>query len=165
VRRDSTNRSDSTGGENLSRMVATNLAEQEPETLDQQRAKAVDVACDIIDISSGPAGADNKASGVNTWGSLGTVRSFAGHGVIYSSGQEARILKPTLLPSSYYGRRPLHNQIRKGHKLGVHVVRGFDQAIWDKLHPPKIPSQPAQAAEHGTSTLGSGAPSNSRRKT
>jgi hypothetical protein len=165
VRGDSISRSDTTNGENLSRMVATNLADQEPETLDQQRAKAVDVACDIIDISSGPAGADNKASGVNTWGSLGTVRSFAGHGVIYANAHEARILKPTLLPSAYYGRRPLQNYIRKGHKLGVHVVRGFDQTIWDKLHPPKIPSQPAQPAGQGTSTSGAGAPSNSRRKT
>lgn len=165
VRRDSTNRPDSTGGENLSRVVAANLTEQEPETLDQQRAKAVDVACDIIDISSGPAGADNKASGVNTWGSLGTARSFDGHGVIYANAQEARILKSTLLPSTYYGRRPLQNYIRKGHKLGVHVVRGFDQAIWDKLHPPKISGQPVQAAQQGTSASGSGQQSNSRRKT
>jgi hypothetical protein len=156
---------DSAVGENLSRVVAANLAEQEPETLDQQRAKAVDAACDIIDISSGPAGADNKASGVNTWGSLGTARTFDGHGVIYANAQEARILKSTLLPSTYYGRRPLQNYIRKGHKLGVHVVRGFDQAIWDKLHPPKTAGQPVQAAERGTSASGSGALSNPRRKT
>jgi hypothetical protein len=165
VRRDSANRSDSAGGENLSRVVAANLAEQEPETLGQQRDKAVDVACDIIDTSSGPAGADNKASGVNTWGSLGTARTFDGHGVIYANAWEARILKSTLLPSTYYGRRPLQNYIRKGHKLGVHVVRGFDQTIWDKLHPPKITGQPVQAAEQGTSASGSGAPSNPRRKT
>jgi hypothetical protein len=165
LRRDSTSRPESVRGENLSRIVASNLAEQEPETLDQQRTKAVDAACDIIDISSGPAGADNKASGVNTWGSLGTARSFDGHGVIYANAQEARILKSTLLPSTYYGRRPLQNYIRKGHKLGVHVVRGFDQAIWDKLHPPKISGQPVQAAEQGTSASGSGAPSNPRRKT
>jgi hypothetical protein len=165
LRRDSTSRPESVRGENLSRIVASNLAEQEPETLDQQRTKAVDAACDIIDISSGPAGADNKASGVNTWGSLGTARSFDGHGVIYANAQEARILKSTLLPSTYYGRRPLQNHIRKGHKLGVHVVRGFDQAIWDKLHPPKISGQPVQAAEQGTSASGSGAPSNPRRKT
>jgi hypothetical protein len=165
VRRDSANRSDSAGGENLSRVVAANMAEQEPETLGQQRDKAVDVACDIIDTSSGPAGADNKASGVNTWGSLGTARTFDGHGVIYANAWEARILKSTLLPSTYYGRRPLQNYIRKGHKLGVHVVRGFDQTIWDKLHPPKITGQPVQAAEQGTSASGSGAPSNPRRKT
>jgi hypothetical protein len=165
LRRDSTSRPDSVRGENLSRIVASNLAEQEPETLDQQRTKAVDAACDIIDISSGPAGADNKASGVNTWGSLGSARSFHGHGVIYANAHEARILKSTLLPSTYYGRRPLQNYIRKGHKLGVHVVRGFDQAIWDRLHPPKVSGQPVQAAEQGTSASTSGAPSNPRRKT
>ena len=164
LRRDSASRPDPVGGENLSRVVAANLAEQEPETLDQQRAKAVDVACDLIDVSSGPAGADNKASGVNTWGSLGTVRSFSGHGVIYANAHEARILKPTLLPSTYYGRRPLQNYIRKGHKLGVHVVRGFDQAIWDRLHPPKVAGQPVQAAEQGTSASGPGVSSNSRSK-
>lgn len=165
VRRESTSRPDPAGGENLSRIVAANLAEQEPETPDQQRAKAVDAACDIIDISSGPAGADNKASGTNTWGSLGTARSFDGHGVIYANAHEARILKSTLLPSTYYGRRPLANYIRKGHKLGIHVVRGFDQAIWDKLHPPKVTGQPVQAAQQGTSASRSGAPSNPRRKT
>lgn len=165
VRRGSSLASDSVRGENLTRMVANNLAEQEIETPEQQRAKIADAVCDIIDISSGPAGADNKASGANSWGSLGTVRSFVGHGVIYANAREARILKSTLLPSAYYGRRPLANYIRKGHKLGVAVVRGFDQAIWDKLHPPKIASPTAQKAQAGASTSASGAPPNSRRKT
>lgn len=165
IRRDSGSRANPPGSENISRMLATNLAEQEPETADQQRAKTVDAACDLIDISSGPAGADNKASGVNSWGSLGTVRSFDGHGVIYADAYEARILKPTLLPSAYYGRRPLQNYIRKGYKLGVHVVRGFDQATWDRLHPKKVPSQSAKTADQGTSVSGSGRPPNARHKT
>ncbi|KAM0717184.1 hypothetical protein Q7P37_007036 [Cladosporium fusiforme] len=165
ARRDSGSRTNPARSENLMRTVATNLTEQGPETPEQQREKAADAARDIIDISSGPGGADNKASGANTWGSLGTVRSFAGHGVIYANGQEARILKSTLLPSSYYGRRPLANYIRKGHKLGVSVVRGFNQAIWDRLHPSKIASLQAQKAEAGTSTSASGAQPEARRKT
>jgi hypothetical protein len=155
MRRDSSSRSDAAARENLARTAATNLAQQEPETLEQQRAKAADVACDIIDITSGPT-ADNKASGVNAWGNYGTVRSYAGYGVIYANEREARILKSTLLPSTYYGRRPLANYIRKGHKLGVAVVRGFDQAIWDRLHPQKPGNPTAQKAEAGTSTSGSG---------
>lgn len=165
IRRDSGARSETSGSENLLRTVATNLAEQEPETPEQQRERAADAARDIIDISIGPGSADNKASGVNHWGSLGTVRSFAGHGVIYANGHEARILKSTLLPSAYYGRRPLANYIRKGHKLGISVVRGFDQAIWDRLHPSKPAGPRTQNAEEGTSTSASGAPPNARRKT
>ena len=161
MRRDGSSRSDAAARENLARTAATNLAQQEPETLEQQRAKAADVACDIIDITSGPT-ADNKASGVNTWGNYGTVRSYAGHGVIYANEKEARILKSTLLPSTYYGRRPLANYIRKGHKLGVAVVRGFDQAIWDRLHPQKPGNPTVQKAEAGTSTSASGAPPNIR---
>jgi len=161
MRRDSSSRSDAAARENLARTAATNLAQQEPETPDQQRAKAADVACDIIDITSGPT-ADNKASGVNAWGNYGTVRSYAGYGVIYANEREARILKSTLLPSKYYGRRPLSNYIRKGHKLGVAVVRGFDQAIWDRLHPQKPDNPTTQKAEAGTSTSASGAPPEAR---
>lgn len=164
-RRESGSRSDAARGDSLLRTVATNRTELEPETPEQQREKAADAARDLIDISTGPGGADNKASGANAWGSLGTVRAYSGHGVIYANAREARILKSTLLPSSYYGRRPLANYIRKGHKLGVAVVRGFDQAIWDRLHPSKIGSSKAQKAEGGTSTSASGAPPNARRKT
>jgi hypothetical protein len=99
---------------------------------------------------------------VNVWGNYGTVRSYAGHGVIYANEREARILKSTLLPSTYYGRKPLSNYIRKGHKLGVAVVRGFDQAIWDRLHPQKPGSPNTQKAEAGTSTSASGAPPGTR---
>lgn len=164
-RRESGSRSNPARGENLMRTVATNLTEHDPDTPEQQREKAADAARDIIDISTGPGGADNKASGSNAWGSLGTVRSFAGHGVIYANGREARILKSTLLPSAYYGRRPLANYIRKGHKLGVSVVRGFDQSIWDRLHPSKVSGPKAQKAEEGTSTSASGTQPEARRKT
>ncbi|KAF7194137.1 putative phospholipase [Pseudocercospora fuligena] len=118
-----------------------------PETVEQQRAKAVEAACDIIDISTGPGGADNRAHGNTTYGRAGAVRNYATCGVIYSDDRDATILKPTLLPSSYYGRRPLANYIRKGHAIGIPVTRGFDQSVWDKLHPPKKGAKMAKAKQ------------------
>ncbi|PNS14680.1 hypothetical protein CAC42_1702 [Sphaceloma murrayae] len=112
-----------------------NLGDLEVETPEKQRERAVERACDIIDITSGPDGADNKASGTVTYGRYGPLRTYAAAGVIYANAVDAHILKPNLQPSSYYGRRPLANYIRKGRKLGIPVVRGFDQATWDKLHP------------------------------
>lgn len=144
----------------LLRVATANLIEEEPETPAQLREKAVDAACDIIDISTGAGGPDNKASGTSTYGN----RTYSSWGVIYANEREARLLKPSLLPSDYYGRKPLAGYIRKGHKLGVKVVRGFDQAAWDKLYPPKAGAEYKQAAR-GTATSASGAPPNRRKKT
>ena len=149
--------------ENLLRAATSNLLEGEPETPEQIREKAVQAACDMIDISTGGDGADNKASGTTTYGRQGALRTYVSYGVIYANEREARLLKPSLLPSAYYGRRPLANYIRKGHKLGVNVVRGFDQAVWDKMYPPKSGAK-ATKAEQGTATSASGAPPSTRRK-
>ncbi|KAK0259677.1 hypothetical protein B0A54_15600 [Friedmanniomyces endolithicus] len=148
--------------EYLLRTATMNLVEAN-ETPEEQRAKAVEVACDIIDISSGPGGSDNKASGICTYGRQGVVRTYPQHGVIYANEREARILQPALMPSTYYGRRPLAGYIRKDHKLGVPVVRGFDQTMWDKLHPTKH-SKKADKAEAGVATSASGAPPKRRRR-
>lgn len=144
--------------EDLLRTVTSTLAEGEPQTLQQIRAKAVEAACDIIDISTGPNGHDNKATGDTLFGNNGSPRSYASYGVIYANEREARILKPSLLPSEYYGRRPLANYIRKGHKLGIPVVRGFDQRVWNKLHPPKNTSRAAKAAKGAASSASNVAP-------
>ena len=149
--------------ENLLRTATSNLVEGEPETPELQRGKALEAACDIIDVSSGPGGADNKASGTSTYGRQGPLRNYASFGVIYANGREARLLKPSLMPSSYYGRRPLANYIRKGYKLGIQVVRGFDLSVWGKLHPPKSGPKVSKA-ERGTATSASGALPNARRK-
>ena len=146
--------------QSLLRVATANLIEEEPETPKKLRAKAVEAACDIIDVSTGPGGPDNKASGTSTYGS----RTYATWGVIYANEREARLLKPSLLPSDYYGRKPLAGYIRKGHTLGIRVVRGFDQPAWDKLHPPKTGPE-VRKAEQGTSTSTSGAPPNQRKKT
>lgn len=150
--------------ENLLRAVTSSLAgDGETETPEQIRERAIEGARDMIDISSGP-NVDNKAAGATTYGRQGAVRSFATYGVIYSNDREARLLKPSLLPSNYYGRRPLANYIRKGHKLGVRVVRGFDQDAWDRLYPAKTTPK-AKRAEHGAATSASGIPPSIRRKT
>jgi len=128
---------------------------KEDDTPEKEQKRAVEVAGDIIDIATGADGVDNKASGTATYGYNGTMRTYALAGVIYANATEAHILKPSLLPSSYYGRRPLANYIRKGRKLGIPVVRGFDQSAWDKLYPPKKSSRMAKAQE-GVSSSQSG---------
>ncbi|KAL9109519.1 MAG: hypothetical protein Q9227_005854 [Pyrenula ochraceoflavens] len=72
-------------------------------------------------------------------------RPFRNHSVIFVNATEAQILRPSLLPSSSRGRRPL-NAIRKGRQIGVAVVRGFDSEAWHKLYPPdKMTARVAQA--------------------
>ncbi|KAI9650879.1 hypothetical protein NHQ30_000914 [Ciborinia camelliae] len=56
--------------------------------------------------------------------------------VIYKNCEEAFILKPSLCPSAYYGRRPL-TKIRNGACVGIAVVRGFNWKAWYKLQTPK----------------------------
>jgi hypothetical protein len=149
--------------ENLLRTATANLVvEGETETPEQIRDRAVEAACDIIDVSSGP-NVDNKAAGATIYGHQGAIRTFATYGVIYANKRQARLLKPSLLPSNYYGRRPLANYIRKGHDLGIKVVRGFNQAAWDRLYPPKSGSK-TKKAEQGTATSASGIPPSVRRK-
>ncbi|CAK3872501.1 related to phosphatidic acid-preferring phospholipase A1, contains DDHD domain [Lecanosticta acicola] len=140
--------------DNLLRAATTNLFEDEPESIEQQRHRAVEAACDIIDVSTGAGGVDNKAYGEATYGRAGAVRTYGTCGVIYANEREAKILKPTLLPSAYYGRRPLANYVRKNHKIGIPVVRGFDQSKWDKLYPPKKGGAMQEKAERGVAAAG-----------
>ena len=150
--------------ENLLQTVTANLVEADIDTPVQEREKAVEAASDVIDIATGPGGYDNKAAGVPSYGRQGPPRSYAFHGVIYANEKEARILKSSLLPSAYYGRRPLANYIRKNFKLGIKVVRGFDEERWEKLHPSKVTATSLKA-EQGVATSASGAPPTRRRKT
>ncbi|KAL6706503.1 hypothetical protein ACN47E_005442 [Coniothyrium glycines] len=137
-----------------------------PETVDdpeQERREIVENACDLIDISTGPSGPDHKAAGDLEYGADGRKRLYLKAGIIYANDTEAYILKPTLQPSDYYGRRPLANYIRKGRTIGVSVVRGFDQSTWDKLHPSKNTPK-AQAAREGVSSAQAGTPQYRRQK-
>jgi hypothetical protein len=138
--------------------------DEEPVSSEKEREHAVEVACDIIDIAAGIDGTDNKASGTSTYSSGGgRPRWYPTAGVIYANATDAHILKPNLQPSAYYGRRPLANYIRKNRKLGIAVVRGFDQAVYDRLYPTKK-SSTLTKAEEGVSTSQSGAPLNRRQK-
>ena len=85
----------------------------------------------------------------------GKGRRYANSGVIYKNEREAFILRPSLLPSAYYGRRPLA-KIRRGFAVGIPVVRGFSWKTWDKIHPTKKTVLSARA-EEGAEASQSGA--------
>lgn len=131
---------------------------------EQERRDIVDNVCDLIDISTGTVGPDNKAAGDLEYSVDGKKQLYRRAGVIYADESEAYILKPTLQPSNYYGRRPLANYIRKGRSIGLAVVRGFDQATWDWLYPTKSTAL-SQAAHAGVSTSQAGLTPEQRRKT
>ena len=137
--------------------------EDELDTPNKRREREVEAACDIIDVTAGAGGPDNKAAGTVTYGRNGSMNTYSLAGVIYADATEAHILKPSLQPSSYYGRRPLANYIRKGRQLGIPVTRGFDQAAWDKLYPPKKDAV-TRKAEEGVSSSQSGVLPDRRQK-
>lgn len=143
-------------------LVQSTLPEEELDPESERRA-IVENACDLIDISTGPNGPDNKAAGDTTYSHDGRKRLYRDAGVIYADEKEAYLLRPSLQPSDYYGRRPLANYIRKGRSIGVRVVRGFDQALWDKLHPSKK-TPIAMKAREGVSSAQAGIPPQSRQK-
>ncbi|KAF9870547.1 ddhd domain-containing protein [Colletotrichum karsti] len=60
-------------------------------------------------------------------------KSYASYHVIYKNASQAFLLKPSLKPSAYYGRRPVA-KIMKGMTIGIPVVRGFDRKLWERLH-------------------------------
>ncbi|KAI0016280.1 DDHD domain-containing protein [Xylariomycetidae sp. FL0641] len=67
---------------------------------------------------------------------LQTQRKFEHYHVIYKDETTAFLLKPSLKPSAYYGRRPVA-KIAKGFTIGIPVVRGFDYEAWKKKHQKK----------------------------
>jgi len=68
------------------------------------------------------------------------ARKFDQYHVIYKDETTAYLLKPSLKPSAYYGRRPVA-KIMKGFPLGIAVVRGFDPEVWAKKHQKKSKQQ------------------------
>jgi hypothetical protein len=74
------------------------------------------------------------------------TKRFPNSHVIYKDSKNAFILKPSLQPSEYYGRRPLA-KIKKGITVGVHVMRGFDWKTWEQLHPNKKSKSTIKAEE------------------
>lgn len=63
-------------------------------------------------------------------------RSYPSHHVLYRNERAAFLLKPSLKPSAYYGRRPLQ-KIMRGMTVGIPVIRGFDRDSWSELHEKK----------------------------
>ncbi|KAL6887129.1 DDHD domain-containing protein [Trichoderma evansii] len=76
-------------------------------------------------------------------------RSYSSYSVLYKDQTNAFLLKPSLQPSAYYGRRPLQ-KIMRGGTVGIPLVRGFDRLSWERMHRGKQ-VQHAKPASHGTS--------------
>ncbi|KAI1320072.1 DDHD domain-containing protein [Xylariaceae sp. FL0255] len=76
----------------------------------------------------------------DTSSSLETQRKFEQYHVVYKDEKNAFLLKPSLKPSAYYGRRPIA-KICRGLTIGVPVVRGFDYDIWMRKHQKKQTQQ------------------------
>lgn len=85
------------------------------------------------------------------------ARPFSSHHVIYKNATEAFLLKPSLKPSAYYGRRPVL-KITKGLTVGVPVIRGFNRQAWERIHhkkqPPNKPGVSAADESHESSGPG-----------
>ncbi|KAF2965809.1 hypothetical protein GQX73_g7758 [Xylaria multiplex] len=64
---------------------------------------------------------------------LQTQKKFEQYHVIYKDEKNAFLLKPSLKPSAYYGRRPVAKIVR-GMTIGIPVVRGFDYEMWKSKH-------------------------------
>ncbi|KAK3315213.1 DDHD domain-containing protein [Apodospora peruviana] len=75
-------------------------------------------------------------------------RSYSSYHVIYKDGSAAFLLKPSLKPSAYYGRKPV-SKIMKGMTVGIPVFRGFDWKTWEQVHEKKA-SQRAKEIKPGS---------------
>lgn len=87
-------------------------------------------------------------------------RKYEQYHIIYKDERNAFLLKPSLKPSAYYGRRPVA-KIVKGITIGIPVVRGFDPVSWARLHEKKRPQmhkvdQPSSAASASRESTGRG---------
>lgn len=91
---------------------------------------------------------DTSQNGEPTPNSKPITKRYPNSHVIYKDAQDAYILKTSLQPSAYYGRRPLA-KIMKNTTVGISVTRGFDWTVWDKLHPPKKVLSQKKAQEIG----------------
>jgi hypothetical protein len=140
-----------------------NISSEADNSPERELKASIEHACDLLDISAGLDGPDNKASGDRNYSHDGRKNLYRHAGVIYANAKEAYLLRPSLHPSEYYGRRPLANYIRKGRSIGIRVCRGFNQEIWDRLHPSKVTTR-EKRAHAGASTAQAGVPPRARQK-
>ncbi|KAF4446321.1 hypothetical protein F53441_10028 [Fusarium austroafricanum] len=82
-------------------------------------------------------------------------RPYSNYHVLYKNATEAFLLKPSLKPSAYYGRRPIL-KVMKGVTVGIPVVRGFDRATWERIHHKKQAPNKAGASAADQSHESSG---------
>jgi hypothetical protein len=129
-------------------MQTTNMPELAADTAEKIRQDMASAAGELIDTATGPSGPDNKAAGSAPYGRDGNVRLYRTAAVIYANDTDAYILRPSLQPSAYYGRRPLANYIRRNRQIGIRVVRGFSQENWDRAHPPTKASKSKKSSSH-----------------
>jgi hypothetical protein len=144
-----------------SELVQNDIPETEDDP-ERARKHIVENACNLLDYSTGLDGPDNKASGDRGYSHDGRKNIYRQAGVIYANAKEAYLLRPALQPSEYYGRRPLANYIRKGRSIGICVSRGFDQEIWDRLHPNKKTSTTRRMHSGASTSQTSAAPRTER---
>jgi hypothetical protein len=78
--------------------------------------------------------------------------------VLFANDRDAYICRDSML--SFGQKRPLAN-IRRGKPVGTHVVRGFSEAEWLKLHPPR---KQTAARSRSSSAASSPGPRNVREK-
>lgn len=69
------------------------------------------------------------------------AKPYRNYQVIYKSSESAYLLKPSLQPSAYYGRKPIA-KIMRGLTVGVPVVRGFDWQAWESMNDKKLAQGP-----------------------
>lgn len=103
----------------------------------------------------GEAAAEGNTDGSDAKPAAATSirKKYANSHVIYKDSETAYILKPSLCPSAYYGRRPL-TKIRNGTCVGIQVVRGFNRRAWNKLYPPRkstVTKAPSKSTKHSNS--------------
>ncbi|KAJ5747056.1 uncharacterized protein N7511_008752 [Penicillium nucicola] len=100
-------------------------AEPNPATGDLESTGADDIL--IFD--------NNEAAGGTSLQSE-NIKPYLTSSAIFVDAVNAQVLRPSLLPSSSRGRKPL-GAIRKGRQIGIPVVRGFSRKLWEQLHPSK----------------------------
>ncbi|KAI9728148.1 MAG: hypothetical protein M1828_004609 [Chrysothrix sp. TS-e1954] len=103
--------------------------------VETQVADSLHSAAKRIEIAEGLYSFDNCAVGFKDTDMREPDRKYYSSAIMYVDSAEAVILRPSLQPSSYFGRRPLANYIYKGRKIGITVTRGFRREEWDSLHP------------------------------
>lgn len=146
------------GEEKVSYPLWPKSASSIPGNLEDQQASDPVISCDPFCAARcfrGEAATEGTLAPASpaVTGSSEGPRVYAAYHVIYKDSNSAFLLKPSLKPSAYYGRRPV-SKIMKGLTIGIPVTRGFDRATWDELHEKKKSTTTTKQSQKVTSTSG-----------